>query len=117
MAYKKPDIVILNETWLKENIGSKEIFPFPNYKIFRLDRSPYSHPPDKNDKHKFKSNGGSVLIAVNTDVVTNPKIVKSNFHAEVLSISLGVKNYVSQHVIGLVPSVNIILLRSVNMLI
>ena len=47
VAYKKPDIVILNETWLKENIGNKEIFPFPNYKIFRLDRSPYSHPPDK----------------------------------------------------------------------
>ena len=44
VAYKKPDIVILNETWLKQNIGSREIFPFPNYKIFRLDRSPYSHP-------------------------------------------------------------------------
>ena len=90
VAYKKPDIVILNETWLKENIGSKEIFPFPNYKIFRLDRSPYSHPPDKNDKRKFKSNGRGVLIAINTDVVTNPKIVKSNSHAEVLSISLDI---------------------------
>ena len=35
VAFKKPDIVILNETWLKINIGSKEIFPLPNYKIFR----------------------------------------------------------------------------------
>ena len=43
VAFNKSDIVILNETWLKENIGSKEIFPFPNYKIFRLDRSPFSH--------------------------------------------------------------------------
>ena len=26
VAFKKPDIVILNETWLKTNIGSKKFF-------------------------------------------------------------------------------------------
>ena len=90
VAFNKPDIVILNETWLKENIGSKEIFPFPNYKIFRLDRSPFSHPPDEIGKRKFKSNGGGVLIAVNSDVVTNHKVIKSNSRDEVLSISFDI---------------------------
>ena len=88
VAFKKPDIVILNETWLKTNIGSKEIFPFPNYKIFRQDRSPYTHPPDKIDKQKFKINGGGVLIAVNSDIPMNPKVIKSNSRAEVLYICL-----------------------------
>ena len=90
VAFKKPDIVILNETWLKVNIGSKEIFPFPNYKVFRLDRSPDTHPPDKIDKRKFKNNGGGVLIAVNTDIAMNPKVIKSNSQAEVLSICLDI---------------------------
>ena len=84
VAFKKPDIVILNETWLKVNIGSKEIFPFPNY------RSPDTHPPDKIDKRKFKNNGGGVLIAVNTDIAMNPKVIKSNSQAEVLSICLDI---------------------------
>ena len=88
VAFKKPDIVILNETWLKTNIGSKEIFPFPNYKIFRLNRSPYTHPPDKIDKQKFKINGGGVLIAINSDIAMNPKVIKSNSQAEILSICL-----------------------------
>ena len=43
VAYNKPDIVILNETWLKENIGRK-FFHSLITKFFRLDRSPYSHP-------------------------------------------------------------------------
>ena len=90
VAFNKPDIVIVNETWLKENIGSKEIFPFPNYKIFRLGRSPFSHPPDEIDKRNFKSNGGGVLIAVNSDVVTNHKVIKSNSRTEVLSISFDI---------------------------
>ena len=88
VAYKKPDIVILNETWLKTNIGSKEIFPFPNYKIFRQSRSPYTHPPDKIDKRKFKINDGGVLITINSDIAMNPKVIKSNSQAEILSICL-----------------------------
>ena len=41
----KPDIVILNETWLKKSILDTEILP-DNYKIFRLDRSQKTHPWD-----------------------------------------------------------------------
>ena len=36
---KNPDIIILNETWLKPTILSSEIFPI-QYNVFRLDRSP-----------------------------------------------------------------------------
>ena len=41
----KPDIVILNETWLKRSILSNEVLP-DNYKVFRVDRSLKSHPID-----------------------------------------------------------------------
>ena len=40
-----PDIVILNETWLKSCINDKDIIPGDAYKIFRKDRSCLSHPP------------------------------------------------------------------------
>ena len=38
LCTNKPDVVILNETWLKKSILDTEILPH-NYKIFRLDRS------------------------------------------------------------------------------
>ena len=41
---KKPDIIILNETWLKPTINSNEIIPGKSYKVFRKDRSSFSHP-------------------------------------------------------------------------
>ena len=59
---KAPDIILLNETWLKPSINSNEIIPGKSYKIFRKDRSPLSHPPDPNTPGKFKLNGGGVLI-------------------------------------------------------
>ena len=40
-----PDVIILNETWLKPSILSTEILP-SNYNVFRLDRSLQSHPTD-----------------------------------------------------------------------
>ena len=73
----KFDIIILNETWLKPCISDNEIMPFNNYKIFRLDRSPKSHPPDSCNPQKLKSSGGGVLIAVRTDLGLNPTIVNS----------------------------------------
>ena len=42
---KKIDIVILNETWLVDDINNSELFDSKAYKIFRLDRSVISHPP------------------------------------------------------------------------
>ena len=65
---EKPDIVILNETWLKKSILSSEIFPNKSYNVFRRDRSMKSHPPDVLDPNKFKRNGGGVLIAVRSDL-------------------------------------------------
>ena len=63
----KPDIVILNETWLKKSVLDSEILP-DGYKIFRLDRSLKSHPWDQDQPKKFRRNGGGVLIAHRTDL-------------------------------------------------
>ena len=41
----KPDIIILNETWLKSSILDTEIFSTETYKVFRLDRSKSTHTP------------------------------------------------------------------------
>ena len=68
---KKPDIVILNETWLMSHIFDSEIFPNNSYKVFRRDRSRCSHPDlvhYKNGKSKFKKNAGGVLIAIRSDL-------------------------------------------------
>ena len=48
-----PDIIILNETWLKPRILDNEILPINNYDLFRLDRSSSSHPPDPVNPKKF----------------------------------------------------------------
>jgi hypothetical protein len=64
----KPDIVLLNETWLKKSIKDHEIIEDKVYKIFRTDRSILSHPPDRANSKKFRKNGGGVLIAVRDDI-------------------------------------------------
>ena len=65
---QKPEVIVLNETWLKKSILSSEIFPNNSYKVFRRDRSIKSHPPDLNSPNKFKRNGGGVLIAIRSDL-------------------------------------------------
>ena len=45
VSNNKPDIVILNETWLKQNILNPEIFP-KIYKVIRIDRSGKTQPWD-----------------------------------------------------------------------
>ena len=71
---KNPDIIILNETWLKPTILSSEIFP-KQYNVFRVDWSPQSHPVDPLNPKKFRKNGGGVLIAVNNDLSLQSKII------------------------------------------
>ena len=39
----KPDIVVYNETWLKPSISDNEVIS-TKYKVFRLDRSTFTHP-------------------------------------------------------------------------
>ena len=82
-----PDIVILNETWLKPTILKSELFS-EAYDIFRLDRSPKSHPPDPLDPKKFRRNGGGVLIAVNNNLSLRTKMIPVKCTAELLAVEL-----------------------------
>ena len=86
--HNKIDIVILNETWLTNDILNNEIFPSSAYKTFRVDRSILTHPPDPNNPDKFRRNGGGVLIAVRSDLDIRSKKIKINSKAEVLALEL-----------------------------
>ena len=88
----KPDIVVLNETWLKKSILDSEILDNNNYKIFRCDRTDMSHPPDPINKDKFKRNGGGVLIAVKTELDVTSKEIRLEPGAEIIAIKLTLSN-------------------------
>ena len=76
ISYYKPDIVILNETWLKDSIIDNEILLSQHYKIFRCDRTVDTYPPDPSNPKKFRKNGGGVLIAAKADIVYLTKTKK-----------------------------------------
>ena len=63
----KPDVIILNETWLKKSILDTQVLP-QNYKIRRVDRTGKTHPWDPSHRQKFRENGGGVFIAHRTDI-------------------------------------------------
>ena len=69
-----PDIIILNETWLKPTVLSSEILPC-EYNVFRLDRSQNTHPIDPLNPSKFRTNGGGVLIAVHNELSIQSKVI------------------------------------------
>ena len=92
LAHKKPDIVLLNETWLSENIEDSEIFPNQSYKVFRLDRSQKTHPFDPSDPNKYRKNGGGVIIAIKSELNCESKLIKLSCKAEILSIEIGLGN-------------------------
>ena len=83
-----PDLIILNETWLKPSISSSEILPGKSYKIFRIDRSTETHPPDLANPKKFKKSGGGVLIAVKSSSNLCPKLINSSCKAEIASVEI-----------------------------
>ena len=84
---QKPDIIIMNETWLKKSIVDNEIFP-NNYKVFRVDRSLKSHPWDPTRPKKFRKNGGGILLAHRTDLcLSSVKFTKIKVKAELISVS------------------------------
>ena len=68
-------------------ILSSELFP-ANYTVFRLDRSPQSHPADPLNSKKFRNNGGDVLIAVNNKLSLQAKIISTKCAAELLAVEL-----------------------------
>lgn len=84
----KPDVVILNETWLSKEHFDNEIFPNDTYQVFRLDRSTKSHPPDPLLCKKFKRKGGGIVIAVKSTVEIEAKEICLKSKAEILSINL-----------------------------
>ena len=89
---EKPDVIILNETWLKSSILDSEIFPNNSYKVFRRDRSNLSHPSDPENQKKFRKLGGGVLIAFRSDLDVKTTVHKiktgGSARAEILSAVL-----------------------------
>ena len=86
IAINKPDIIVLNETWLKKSILDNEILDPKFYKIYRLDRSKETHPLDPENIKKIRKNGGGVLIGVSTQLVLTSSIIKIKCRAELLEI-------------------------------
>lgn len=53
-------IIMVQETWLNENIGDAEVATFTNYNIYRVDRS---------QSKSAKQRGGGVMVLVRQDLV------------------------------------------------
>ena len=83
-----PDIVILNETWLKSTIHDEEIVSINIFKIFRRDRTIFTHTPDLDNSLKFRKNGGGVLIAINSSLQLSSKEISLKCKAEMLAVEL-----------------------------
>ncbi|HBI40457.1 MAG TPA: hypothetical protein DDY16_05865 [Tenacibaculum sp.] len=86
----KPDVLILNETWLCGAIKSKEFIFNSSYEVFRNDRSEISHPSDPRNPNKFRKFGGGVLIAIRSDIQATFKRISMRKGAEVLAIEMTV---------------------------
>ena len=89
---RAPDIVVLNETWLKKSVNDSKILPSDLYTIFRRDRCPESHPINKDNPKKFRRNGGGVLIAISNKLSATSKIISLKCMAEILGIEIFQEN-------------------------
>ena len=83
-----PDVIVLNETWLKDTILDEEIFSNTEYKIYRCDRTEFSHPPEPTNRLKFRRNGGGVLIAISSSLQISSNHIELKCKAEFLAIEL-----------------------------
>ena len=106
-----PDVLLLNETWLKKSIKDEEIIDRNlNYKIFRSDRSQVTHPSDPSNPKKFRKNGGGVLIAVRMDIEAEVKRISMRKGAEIVSVEVKICNekliFCSVYRVGTLGSVN-----------
>ena len=82
----KPDIVLVNESWLNEHINSNEIVNENYYKCFRLDRS-------IEDKTKYgKVGGGGVFSLVRQGLNISTKLVAIDCDIPILSIEVKFDN-------------------------
>ena len=84
----KPEIVMLNETWLKKSIKDHEVIHDQSYSVWRNDRSQVSHPEDPLDPDKFKRNGGGVLIAVRKDIQAQVEKISVRKGAEMVGAKI-----------------------------
>ena len=89
---EQPDIIALNETWLKNSIASNEILPSSQYEVFRNDRTRKTHPQDPNNPKKFRENGGGVLLAVRSDLDATTTRIPVSLGAEMLAVKISFPN-------------------------
>ena len=84
----KPDIVVINESWLKSSILNSEILPENSYKIIRCDRSGKTHPWDPSQPKKFRKHGGGVFIAHRKDIgIESTEVGLVKVQAEILTVN------------------------------
>ena len=85
--FHKPDIIILNETWVKKSILDTEVLPERTYIVLRTDRSGKTHPWDPCNPKKFRRNGG-VLIAHRRDIdIESTQVGLIKVQAEILTVN------------------------------
>ena len=92
IATNKPNVIILNITWLKETIIDNEILDANFYKMYRLDRSQKTHPIDPSNSKKFRKNGGGVLIVINNELILTSNVVNIKCRAELLATEFELSN-------------------------
>ena len=94
----KPDVILLNETWLKPTIENYAVIKNELYhdNIFRNDRSRITHPADPLYPNKYRKYGGGVLIAFRSDLKADIKRISCRKGAEILAyeISINEKKFV-----------------------
>ena len=88
----KPDVIVLNETWLKKSISNNEILPDSQYEVFRNDRTRRTHPQDPDNPNKFREHGGGVLLAVRSDLDVITKRLSVSLGLEMLAIKITFPN-------------------------
>jgi len=93
---KKPDILVLNETWLNKSVKDGEVIGNHEYDVYRNDRSEVTHPADPSNPKKFRKFGGGVLIAVRSSIDASLKRLCMRRGAEILAVELtvGINKYV-----------------------
>ena len=82
----KPDIVALNETWLKKSISDREVIENDIYELFRNDRDKVLHPPHPDNPKRFRKYGGGVFIAIRSDLKAEYKNISVRKRAEIKAI-------------------------------
>ena len=90
--FNNPDIIMLNETWLRKCVDYHEVIKNKNFTIYRNDRTQVSHPSDPNNPNKFRKLGGGVLIAIRSNIQADIKRLSVRKGAEIVAIEVTIDN-------------------------